>query len=95
MVVNSHSSVTKVMTKQLGELLHMDTVGLAQACSFWGQWYVLVIVDDFSSYSWVFFIVTPRFKENPNASQMCARMTQCIENNVISLLLNTISIQND
>jgi hypothetical protein len=50
------SPVTKVMTSQLGELLHMDTVGLAQVFSFGGMWYMLVVIDDFSHYSWVFFI---------------------------------------
>jgi transposase InsO family protein len=44
------------MTKELGELLHMDTVGLARVRSDGGKWYILVIVDDFSCYSWVFFM---------------------------------------
>jgi hypothetical protein len=39
--------VIKVMTSQLGELLHIDTVGPARVCSFRGMWYVLVVVDDF------------------------------------------------
>jgi hypothetical protein len=56
MVATSHSTVTKVMTSQPGELLHMDIVGLARVCSFEGMWYVLVVVDDFSRYSWVFFM---------------------------------------
>jgi len=34
----------------------MDTVGPACVCSASGKWYVLVIVDDFSRYSWVFFL---------------------------------------
>jgi hypothetical protein len=50
-------SVTKVMTSQLGELLHMDTVGLVRVCSSGGKWYVFVINDDISHYSWVFFMV--------------------------------------
>jgi hypothetical protein len=56
MVSSSHSPVTKVMTSHPGELLHMDNVGPARVCSFGGKWYVLVVVDDFSCYSWVFFI---------------------------------------
>jgi transposase InsO family protein len=44
------------MTKGPGELLHMDIVGLAQVRSEGGKWYVLVIVDDFSHYSCVFFM---------------------------------------
>jgi transposase InsO family protein len=58
MVVTSHSSVTKVMTLQPDEFLHMDTNGLPWVCSFEGKWYVLVVVDDFSRYSWVFFMVS-------------------------------------
>jgi transposase InsO family protein len=34
----------------------MDLVGLARACSAGGKWYVLVIVDDYSRYAWVFFL---------------------------------------
>jgi transposase InsO family protein len=57
MVATSHTPITKVMTLQPDELLHMDTNGLAWVCSFEGKWYVLVVVDDFSRYSWVFFMV--------------------------------------
>jgi hypothetical protein len=56
MIAASHSLVTKVMTSHPTELLHMDTVGLARVCSFGGKWFVLVVVDDFSRYSWVFFM---------------------------------------
>jgi hypothetical protein len=52
----SHSLVNTVMTKQLGQLLHMDTVGSSRVRSMGGKWYVLVIVDDYSRYSWVFFL---------------------------------------
>ncbi|WVZ58043.1 hypothetical protein U9M48_008355 [Paspalum notatum var. saurae] len=45
-----------VMTSYPGELLHMDTVGPAQVASVSGKWYVLVVVDDFSRFSWVFFM---------------------------------------
>jgi transposase InsO family protein len=56
MVSASHYPVTKVMTSHPGRLLHMDTIGPARVCSFGGNWYVLVVVDDFSRYSWVFFM---------------------------------------
>jgi hypothetical protein len=46
-VAASHSSVTKVMTSQHDELLHINTVGPTRVCSFGGMWYVLVVVDDF------------------------------------------------
>jgi transposase InsO family protein len=44
------------MTKQPRQLLHMDIVGSSWVCSMGGKWYVLVIVDDYSRYSWVFFL---------------------------------------
>jgi transposase InsO family protein len=34
----------------------MDLVGPARACSAGGKWYVLVIMDDYSHYAWVFFL---------------------------------------
>jgi transposase InsO family protein len=56
MIDASHSSVNTVMTEHHGQLLHMDTVGPSRVCSMRGKWYVLVIVDDYSRYSWVFFL---------------------------------------
>jgi transposase InsO family protein len=56
MIVASHSSVNTVMIEQPGQLLHMDTVGPSRVLSMGGKWYVLVIVDDYSRYSWIFFL---------------------------------------
>ncbi|WVZ84597.1 hypothetical protein U9M48_031620 [Paspalum notatum var. saurae] len=56
MVAASHIPVSQVMTSYPGELLHMDIVGSAQVASVSGKWYVLVVVDDFSRFSWVFFM---------------------------------------
>jgi transposase InsO family protein len=56
MITASHSLVNTVMTEHPGQLLHMDTVGPSRVCSMGGKWYVLVIVDDYSRYSWVFFL---------------------------------------
>jgi transposase InsO family protein len=56
MIAASHSSVNTVMTEQPGQLLHMDTVGPSRVLSKSSKWYVLVIVDDFPRYSWVFFL---------------------------------------
>jgi transposase InsO family protein len=56
MITRSHSLVNIVMAKQHGQLLHMNTIGPSQVCSMGGKWYVLVIVDDYSHYSWVFFL---------------------------------------
>jgi transposase InsO family protein len=56
MIAASHSPVNTVMTKQLEQLLHMDTISSSWVHSMGGKWYVLVIVDDYSHYSWVFFL---------------------------------------
>ncbi|WVZ84001.1 LOW QUALITY PROTEIN: hypothetical protein U9M48_031085 [Paspalum notatum var. saurae] len=56
MVAASHIPVSQVMTSYSGELLYMDTVGPARVASVSGKWYVLVVVDDFSRFSWVFFM---------------------------------------
>jgi transposase InsO family protein len=34
----------------------MDTIGPSRVRSMGGKWYVLVIVDDYSHYSWVLFL---------------------------------------
>jgi transposase InsO family protein len=56
MITDSHSPVNIVMTECPGQVLHMDIVGPSQVRSMGGKWYVLVIVDDYSRYSWVFFL---------------------------------------
>jgi hypothetical protein len=56
MIATSHSPVNTVMTEHHGQLLYMDTVGPSQVCSMGGKWYVLVIIDNYSRYSLVFFL---------------------------------------
>jgi hypothetical protein len=34
----------------------MDTVGPSRVRSVGGKWYGLIIIDDYSHYSWVFFL---------------------------------------
>jgi transposase InsO family protein len=56
MLATSHPPLTSFMTERPCELFHMDMVGRAHVCSTGGKWYVLVIVDDYSRYAWVFFL---------------------------------------
>jgi hypothetical protein len=56
MVATSHPPLTIVMIECPCELFHMDLVGPARACSVGGKWYVLVVVDDYSCYAWVFVL---------------------------------------
>jgi transposase InsO family protein len=50
MIATFHSLVNAVMTE------HLDIVGPSRVCSMGGKWYVLVIIDNYSLYSWVFFL---------------------------------------
>jgi transposase InsO family protein len=52
----SHSPVNTVLIEHPGQLLYMDTIGPSRVRSMGRKWYVLVIVDDYSHYSWVFFL---------------------------------------
>ena len=45
-----------VSTTQPLQLLHMDLFGPSRIMSFGGNYYALVIVDDFSRYTWTLFI---------------------------------------
>jgi hypothetical protein len=56
MIVTSHSLVNTVMTEHHGQLLHMDTVDPSRICFMGGKWYIFVIIDDYSRYSYVFFL---------------------------------------
>jgi hypothetical protein len=55
-ITASHSSVNNVRTEHPGQLLHMDTVGPSWVRSMGDRWYVLIILDDYSRYSWLFFL---------------------------------------
>jgi hypothetical protein len=56
MVAASHTTLSDVMTERPYELLRMDLIGPACVRSVGGEWYVLVVVDDYSRYAWVFFL---------------------------------------
>jgi hypothetical protein len=51
-----HHPKNVVTTKRPLELLHMDLFGLVAYISISGSKYGLVIVDDFSRFTWVFFL---------------------------------------
>jgi hypothetical protein len=56
MVSASHLPLIFVIIERPCELFHMDLVDPAHVCSAVGKCYVLVIVDDYSRYAWVFFL---------------------------------------
>ena len=52
-VKSKHPSVTKVQTSRPLELLHIDIMGPARVQSLSGKKYILLVVHDFSRYTWV------------------------------------------
>jgi hypothetical protein len=55
-VANTHPTKDFISTSRPLELLHMDLFGPIIYASAGGNLYCLVIVDDFSRYTWVFFL---------------------------------------
>jgi len=47
-----------ISTSRPLELLHMDLFGPSRTMSLGGNYYGLVIVDDYSRFTWIFFIAT-------------------------------------
>ncbi|KAL0544720.1 hypothetical protein IC582_019842 [Cucumis melo] len=52
----SHKSLKECYTIRVFELLHLDLMGLMQTESLGGKKYVLVVVDDYSRFTWVLFL---------------------------------------
>ncbi|XP_061998818.1 uncharacterized protein LOC133716093 [Rosa rugosa] len=66
-----HRVLNSATTTKVLELLHMDLMGPAQSESIGGKSYMLVVVDDFSRYTWVNFLKdkTETFESFKNLSQ--------------------------
>ena len=52
----SFKSKNVVSTSRPLQLLHMDLIGPSRTSSLGGKYYVLVVVDDFSRFTWVSFL---------------------------------------
>ena len=52
----AHPKVNVVATSRPLELLHVDLMGPTRTESMGGKCYIMVVVDDFSRYSWVEFL---------------------------------------
>ena len=56
-VGNTHPKKSMMSTSKAFELLHIDLFGPTQYTSINGNKYGFVIVDDYTRYAWVFFLV--------------------------------------
>nr|GFC01410.1 retrovirus-related Pol polyprotein from transposon TNT 1-94 [Tanacetum cinerariifolium] len=54
----SHPPKPVLNSRRMLHLLHMDLCGPIRIASINGNWYVLVIVDDYSRYTWVHFLIS-------------------------------------
>jgi transposase InsO family protein len=59
-VGNTHPNKSTISTSKAFELLHMDLFGPTTYTSIGGNNYGFVIVDDFTRYTWVAFLVDKR-----------------------------------
>ena len=55
-VANTHPNKSQMSTHRPLELLHMDLFGPTSFVSIGGNSYCLVIVDDYSRFTWVYFL---------------------------------------
>ena len=55
-VKSKHPSATEVQTSRPLKLLHIDLMGPARVQSLGGKMYILVVVDDFTRYTWVMLL---------------------------------------
>jgi hypothetical protein len=58
-VANTHPNKSQMSTHRPLELLHMDLFGPTSFVSIGGNSYCLVIVDDYSRFTWVYFCRGP------------------------------------
>ena len=73
-VANTHPTKAFLSTSRVLELLHMDLFGPTTYKSLGGKLHCLVIVDDYSRYTWTFFLhdkseATPCFKKFAKRAQ--------------------------
>jgi len=52
----AHKKTSGILTSHNLELLHMDLMGPTQTSSLGGKKYILVIIDDYSRYTWVLLL---------------------------------------
>ena len=52
----SHHKVNVIATSRCLELLHVDLMGPKKPKSLGGKRYIMLIIDDFSRYTWVEFL---------------------------------------
>ena len=73
-IKSKHPSVASVQTSRPLELLHIDLMGPARVQSLGGKKYILVVVDDFTSYTWVMLL-----KDKAEAPEMMIHLCKKLQ----------------
>ena len=74
-IKSSHPKVNVVATSRPLELLHVDLIGPTRTESMGGKCYIMVVVYDFSRYSWVDFL-----REKSEACDKMERLCKRLQN---------------
>ncbi|GJX38280.1 retrovirus-related pol polyprotein from transposon TNT 1-94 [Tanacetum coccineum] len=86
-VPNSETYLNDIDNQEKLHLLHMDLCGLMHVASINGKMYILVIVDDYSRYTWVRFLKT---KDEAHAT-----IIKCIKNIQVHLNATVQNVRTD
>ncbi|GMH24089.1 hypothetical protein Nepgr_025932 [Nepenthes gracilis] len=70
---SSHSSHSDINTLRPLELIHIDLMGPSRTESLGGKKYILVVVDDFSRYSWI-DLIREKFDTFDHVKILCKRL---------------------
>jgi len=52
----AHKKTSGILTSRNLELLHIDLMGPARTASLGGRMYILVVVDDYSQFTWALLL---------------------------------------
>ena len=72
-VKSKHPSVTEVQTSRPLKLLHIDLMGPTRVQSLSGKKYILVVVDDFTRYTWV-VLLTDKAEAPEKMIHLCKKL---------------------
>ena len=70
---STHPKVNVVTTSRLLDLLHVDLMGPTRTESMGGKRYIMVLVNDFSRYSWVEFL-REKLEACDKMERLCKRL---------------------
>lgn len=83
----AHNATKFIGTNRILKLMHMDLVGPMSTHSIGGKKYILVLVDDFSRYTWVDFLVA-KSDAFDSFSKICSKIQNEKKDKVVRLRID-------